>query len=337
MTKQLTYAIADVEPYINWLYYYHAWQTTDDGQQRRLRQEADQMLAQLARRYRCHARFALLPAYGDGDDIVVATDQPAGSAPPSASPAADGKGTAWLRLPMLRQQQAASRHLCLADFVKPAAAPVPGASPAAAPGVSPAAAPGVSPAAAPGASIAAVPGASIARPVPGGISAGVPADTIGLFATTVDPGLESDFDHDPYLKMMVQLLADRLAEATAELMHQQVRTTYWGYAPDEQLTIHQLHQELFQGIRPAVGYPSLPDASINFVLDRVLHFDTIGIRLTTSGAMKPHASVSGLMISHPKATYFAVGKIGHDQLADYARRRQLPPTLLRRFLAANLQ
>jgi cobalamin-dependent methionine synthase I len=136
--------------------------------------------------------------------------------------------------------------------------------------------------------------------------------------------------------MMAQLLADRLAEAAAEKLHESVRRDYWGYAPEEQLSVEALHQERFQGLRPAVGYPSLPDASINFLLDRVLGFPQIGIRLTESGAMRPHASVSGLMLAHPEARYFSVGKIGPDQLADYARRRGIPVEVARRFLAANL-
>ena len=161
-------------------------------------------------------------------------------------------------------------------------------------------------------------------------------DRIGLFATTVDMGLEKDFDNDTYLKMMVQLLADRLAEAAAECMHEAVRKTYWGYAPDEQLTMQQLHVEQFQGIRPAVGYPSLPDTSLNFVLNELLDFHQIGIRLTESGAMKPHASVSGLMMAHPEAHYFSLGTIGEDQLTDYARRRGLPVEVMRKFLTSNL-
>lgn len=85
-----------------------------------------------------------------------------------------------------------------------------------------------------------------------------------------------------------------------------------------------------------MGYPSLPDASINFILGDILGFSAIGIRLTESGAMKPHASVSGLMMAHPAARYFAVGRIGADQLADYARRRGLPVSLIRKFLVSNL-
>ena len=157
---------------------------------------------------------------------------------------------------------------------------------------------------------------------------------LGIFATSADMALETDFDADPYQKMMAQLLADRLAEAAAERMHEQVRKEYWGYAKDEQLTIPEMLVEKFQGIRPAVGYPSLPDTSLNFVLDELIDMKQIGIRLTESGAMKPHASVSGLMIAHPQARYFNLGKIGEDQLQDYARRRGLPVEVCRKFLAS---
>ena len=169
------------------------------------------------------------------------------------------------------------------------------------------------------------------RPLSSGVK-----DEIGIFATTVSLTLETDFDADPYQKMMMQLLADRLAEATAERLHEEVRKQYWGYAPDEQLTIAEMQIEKFQGIRPAVGYPSLPDTSLNFVINELLDMKQIGIRLTESGAMKPHASVSGLMISHPQAHYFSLGKIGEDQLCDYAHRRGLPVETVRKFLAANL-
>ena len=161
-------------------------------------------------------------------------------------------------------------------------------------------------------------------------------DRLGVFATSVDHGFETDFEDDPYQKMMMQLLADRLAEATAERMHEEVRKHYWGYAKDEDLSIQEMQVEKFQGIRPAVGYPSLPDTSLNFVIDQLLDMKQIGIRLTESGAMKPHASVSGFMFAHPQAHYFSLGKIGEDQLQDYARRRGLPIEVCRKFLAANL-
>ena len=155
---------------------------------------------------------------------------------------------------------------------------------------------------------------------------------IGIFAATVDIGLETDFRYDSYQQMMVQLLADRLAEAAAERMHEEVRKQYWGYAPDEKLSIHELHTEKFQGIRPAVGYPSLPDTSVNFLIDQLINMRQVGIRLTENGAMKPHASVSGFMFAHPQASYFTIGKICEDQLVDYARRRGLPLAVMRKFL-----
>lgn len=161
-------------------------------------------------------------------------------------------------------------------------------------------------------------------------------DTIGVFATTVDHALESDTEDDPFSRMMAQTLADRLAEATAERMHEEVRKHYWGYAPDEHLSMQQLHAEAFQGIRPAIGYPSLPDTSINFIISDLIGMKDIGIRLTESGMMMPHASVSGFMIAHPQARYFNLGKIGEDQLHDYSLRRGIPVELARRFLASHL-
>ena len=162
------------------------------------------------------------------------------------------------------------------------------------------------------------------------------ADRVGVFATTVDHLMETVYADDPYLRMLAQTLADRLAEATAERLHEMVRRHLWGYAPDEQLTMEELHAESFVGIRPAVGYPSLPDTSLNFLLERLLGMSEIGIRLTENGAMRPHASVSGLMLAHPEARYFSVGKIGEDQLADYASRRGIPLALAHKFLASNV-
>ena len=167
------------------------------------------------------------------------------------------------------------------------------------------------------------------------LSSGQP-DTVGVFATTVDEALEQLYENDPYHRMLVHVLAERLAEAAAERIHEQVRKEYWGYAKDEHLTIKQLLREDYQGIRPAVGYPSLPDQSVNFLLDKLLDLSKIGIRLTENGMMSPRASVSGLMFAHPQARYFAIGKIGEDQLADYAARRDMPVETLRKFLAANL-
>ena len=161
-------------------------------------------------------------------------------------------------------------------------------------------------------------------------------DYIGLFATTVDAKMEQLYPEDHYQHLLVKTLSDRLAEATADKLHETVRKTIWGYAPDEQLSIEQLHNEEFQGIRPAVGYPSLPDQSVNFLLDELLDMQQIGIHLTENGMMQPHASVSGLMLAHPASRYFSIGKIDEEQLHDYASRRRLPVEQMRKFLAANL-
>ena len=161
-------------------------------------------------------------------------------------------------------------------------------------------------------------------------------DKVGIFATSVDATLETLYLDDAYRKMLIQTLADRLAEATAEKLHEQVRKVHWGYAPDENLNMKQLHNEEFQGIRPAVGYPSLPDQSVNFILDELLDMKQIGICLTENGMMIPHASVSGLMMAHPACRYFRVGRIDEEQLKDYASRRGMPMDEMRKFLAANL-
>ena len=161
-------------------------------------------------------------------------------------------------------------------------------------------------------------------------------DAIGLFATSVDAAFTSNNEEDPYQRMLSQTLADRLAEATAEKFHEDVRKKYWGYATDEQLTIKDLLAERYQGIRPAVGYPSIPDTSMNFLLYELLDMKGIGINLTESGMMVPHASVSGFMFAHPQSRYFDLGKIDDDQLEDYARRRNKPVEELRKYLASTL-
>ena len=135
---------------------------------------------------------------------------------------------------------------------------------------------------------------------------------VGLFATAVHCLHPDD--------MLQQTLCDRLAEAAAEMMHLEVRRTYWGYSPDEELQIPDLHAEKFQGIRPAVGYPCLPDQRVIFIINRHLHMEKIGISLTENGAMQPHAATCGLMFAHPASRYFAVGEISQAQSADYESR-----------------
>ncbi len=170
------------------------------------------------------------------------------------------------------------------------------------------------------------------RPLASGIT-----DTVGGFATTIDERMEEEFKEDDYKHLLIKTLGERLAEAAAEKIHETIRKEVWGYAKDEQLTMKQLLNEDYQGIRPAVGYPSLPDISVSYLLDELIDMKRIGIRLTENGMMQPHASVCGLMFAHPASRYFAVGKIDEDQLADYAKRRNIPIGQIRKYLTANLQ
>ena len=291
------YDINDVRPYINWVYFFHAWgfapqyasiadihgcdackamwlisfpesERGKAAEAMQLFKEANRMMDILNQTGKTHALFRLMKANSTDNDI-------------------------WLeetRLPLLRQQTTKENseepYLCLSDFVRPKDSST--------------------------------------------------SDQVGIFATTVDlPTLLVEED-DKYQQLLKQTLADRLAEATAEKAHEEVRKEIWGYAPDEDLTIKQLHQEKYQGMRPAVGYPSLPDLSINFLLDELLDMKQIGITLTENGMMRPHASVSGLMLAHPACRHFSVGKIDEAQLKNYALRRGMPLETMKKFLIANI-
>lgn len=269
-----TYSISELTPFINWLYFYHAWGLSGKPRENKekMKQEALQMLASWEEKYHTHAIFRLFEVCSEGDDLIFFLSEKK------------------LRFPMLRQQHPSAPgepNLCLADFIRP-------------------------------------------------LSQGI-RDQVGVFCTSVDGTIIDEYRHDDYLNMMAQTLSDRLAEATAEKLHEEVRRDreYWGYAPDENLTVEQQHREEYQGIRPAIGYPSLPDTSANFLIDQLIDMKQAGIRLTETGMMTPHASVSGFMFAHPKSRYFELGKIGDDQLRDYARRRGVPVELMRRFLAVN--
>lgn len=300
MNQSFTYSLSNITPYINWLYFFYAWQMPTkyaslaaihscqscraqwlghfDSAERPAAREAEklyddalQMLDLFSVQFHTYARFGLFEANAVGDDILV------------TSPQGD------VCLPMLRQQHVSGPekpHLCLADFIKPRDL-----------------------------------GAT---------------DHLGIFATSVDAEIENSFPDDPYRHLLAQTLADRLAEATAEVLHADVRRHLWGFAPDENLSPQEMFQVKYQGIRPAIGYPSIPDQSMNFLLNDLINFDAIGITVTESGAMKPHGSVSGLIFAHPAATYFSVGHIDNEQLLDYAQRRHLPLALIQKFLTANL-
>jgi 5-methyltetrahydrofolate--homocysteine methyltransferase len=170
---------------------------------------------------------------------------------------------------------------------------------------------------------------------------GTAPDYVGLFAVTAGIGSEKKEkyfmdDHDDYSAIMLKSLADRLAEAFAECLHQRVRTDLWGYAAQEQLSNEDMIAEKYQGIRPAPGYPACPDHSVKKDMFHLLQCEEIGMGLTESLAMTPAASVSGFYLAHPQSTYFNVGRIGEDQLHDLARRRGMNEQALQRLLAPNL-
>lgn len=293
----INYKVHEVSPYINWIYFFHAWgfqpkfaaianihgcdscramwlaafpqeERAKAAEAMQLFKEANRILNRLDESLTIQCIYRLCRANAEGDNLII-------------------EDTVF---PLLRQQTPrpdGGPFLCLSDFIRP-------------------------------------------------LSSGI-ADTIGLFASSISAESEGYYQDDPYKHLLVQTLTDRLAEAATEKMHEYVRKVAWGYTPDESLSIPDLLAEKFQGIRPAVGYPSLPDQSVNFILDELLDMKQIGITLTENGAMYPHSSVCGLMFSHPRSHYFAVGKIGEDQLEDYARRRGKPIDEMRKFLAENLK
>jgi 5-methyltetrahydrofolate--homocysteine methyltransferase len=167
-------------------------------------------------------------------------------------------------------------------------------------------------------------------------------DYVGAFAVTAGLGADElakkyEADHDDYKAIMVKALADRLAEAFAERLHERVRREFWGYAADEHLENEKLIKEEYQGIRPAPGYPACPDhtekPTVFELLDATRKTKLI---LTESNAMWPAAAVSGFYFSHPESTYFAVGSLGKDQVEDYARRKGMDLKTAERWLAPNL-
>ena len=262
------YTATQLQPYIDWSYFFHAWgiapRATDGKQAQEVKNDAIALLQEAGNSIVAKGVFALCDARGSDDNIIMEEST---------------------TLPLLRQQHARAEepNICLSDFVAPN------------------------------------------------------GDKIGLFATTVCNAWSTS-DNDDYRNLIIQTTASRLAEAAATLMHKEVRTNsnLWGYSPNEQLTPEELNLEKFQGIRPAVGYPSLPDQSVIFIIDNLLQLNEIGIELTTNGAMSPHASVCGIMIAHPAAHYFAVGNINQEQLTDYALRRGLPPEELHKYLLKNI-
>jgi len=167
------------------------------------------------------------------------------------------------------------------------------------------------------------------------------ADYIGLFAVTAGIGIEKhekrfEDAHDDYSSIMLKSLADRLAEAFAEHLHERVRKDLWGYAADETLSSEELIKEAYRGIRPAPGYPACPEHTVKADMFKAMQCEEIGMQVTESFAMIPGASVSGFYFAHPESKYFVVGKIGEDQVDDMAARRGVSKDDLERWLAPNL-
>ena len=292
-------------PFINWLYFYHAWGLSGKpkADKEKIKQEALQMLASWEEKYHTHAIFKLFEVGSEGDDLIFFLPSTSEENGISGTSGGNGTpGTSGIESNGIEEKKEKNLRFPMLRQQHPSAPGEPNLCLA-----------------------------DFIRPLSQGIR-----DQIGVFCTSVDGTIIDVYRHDDYLNMMAQTLSDRLAEATAEKLHEEVRREYWGYAPDENLTIEQQHREEYQGIRPAIGYPSLPDTSANFIIDQLLDMKQAGIRLTETGMMTPHASVSGLMFSHPKARYFELGKIGDDQLRDYARRRGVPVELMRRFLQSSL-
>ena len=266
-TIHFCYEAAQLLPYIDWSYFFHAWGIkpadceTIEAQQ--LKSDAIALLNEKSSE-KVQALFRLCDARSEGDNLLL-----------------DGE-----RLPLLRQQHTRpdTPCLCLSDFVSPT------------------------------------------------------KDHVGLFATSMADTFETADSNDPYRHTLSQTLADRLTEAAASLLHSTVRTRkeLWGYSPDESFTPQELNCEPYTGIRPAIGYPSLPDQTIIFIIDKLLDLSQIGITLTANGAMHPHSSVCGLMFAHPAARYFGIGKISNEQLRDYAHRRGIEPEEIKKFLSKNI-
>lgn len=240
--------IAEVRPYINWIYFYNLWRVRQGTEEAaNIQREAEALLDVLQKRHYMQAQVGFFPAYGTDHSIIL----------PGAGAGAD------LELNTPRQKHPAEHGqpcLSLCDYVAP-------------------------------------------RPY---------EDYVGTFAVTVSPSFVAELEAlkqqgaDDFQSLLMQSVGDRLAEATSEWLHQKVRKELWGYAPNESLGLSELARAAYQGIRPAVGYPSLPNQQLIFPISRLLNFSALGIRLTENGAMYPQSTVCGLYLSNPQAKYFMV-------------------------------
>jgi 5-methyltetrahydrofolate--homocysteine methyltransferase len=274
-TRAVAPALSDLQPYIDWQFFFHAWELKgkfpgilDQPAARELFDDASEQLEEIVRDGLLEARgvYGFWRAQAEEDDIVLESG---------------------VRFPMLRQQAAwgdSRPNRCLADYV-----------------------------------------------APGG-------DHVGAFAVAIHGAdklaARYEAEHDDYRSIMVKALADRLAEAFAEYVHLEARRGW--YEPDAAPTAEELVAESYRGIRPAFGYPACPDHSEKGRLFELLGAESAGLALTESFAMMPAAAVSGLYFGHPQAKYFAVGRLGRDQIVDYAGRKGVPVDEAERWLRPNL-
>jgi len=288
-----SFPIAELVPYVDWTFFFHAWELRGKFPQvfdhpeygkaaRDLFSDAEKLLGRIVheRLLTANGAYGFWPANSDGDDVIVWADATC--------------SRELLRFNFLRQQESKTDdqrvYRSLADYVAP-------------------------------------------------VGAGL-VDSIGAFAVTTGIGADAlvaelEAANDNYSAIMVKALADRLAEAFAELLHERARRE-WGYGAGETLSKDDLIEEKYRGIRPAFGYPSCPEHSEKTKLFELLDAASLGMRLTESYAMIPAASVSGLYFAHPEARYFNLGKVGRDQVAAYAARRRVEVREAERLLSANL-
>jgi 5-methyltetrahydrofolate--homocysteine methyltransferase len=344
------YPLEDIAKYIDWTPFFQTWQLSgkypkifDDAvvgsEAKKLYDDAKAMLANIIKNksLRANAVVGFYPANSNGDDIVLHEFEEfevsfAGQGQQKrkefrvknaeldgASRAVNGETELLMTqdsrlttLHHLRQQNQKAQNLanlCLSDFVMPSPQTPDG---------------GFNPVKAP-----------VGDGPPRGLGA---VDYLGAFAVTTGIGIEAllekyEADHDDYNSIMLKAVADRLAEAFTELLHERVRKEFWGYAKDENLSNEDLISEKYHGIRPAPGYPACPDHTEKATLWNLLDADKTGITLTESYAMYPASSVSGWYFAHPEAKYFTIGKIQKDQVEDYATRKGMDLEIVEKWLS----
>lgn len=303
--------LKELIPYIDWTFFFYAWKLTGKypdifndpvkgTEAKELYEQAQKCLELICQTnlISAHALFGLFPAHSQGDDAIV-----------------DVNSTPY-RLCFLRNQEqkpAGTPNLCLADFLLPQASNISNKTNSEHQHINKT-------------NSAQTPIKQQYTQEELDITSKTTTSHLGLFVVTskIDNQKFADYQNDDYATIMIRILSDRLAEATAEWLHERVRKEYWAYAPDENLNAQELFRNKFQGIRPAPGYPACPDHSEKRILFDILQAEQrIGVHLTQNYTMDPPASVCGYLFDHPASTYFNVGPIAPDQLRDYAQRKNI--------------